>query len=146
MRAGDVPFSETTLQVLAGSLARHGDREAILYFDRDGVKRWTFREVSEAVHRLAVGLAAEGCGPGSTVAVCAANRPEWIIACFAIWKAGAIVVPLDTQMSDEAMRHVLPDAEIRLIFTQTTDEEVIDLLARAAVFHRCQSRPAGSDR
>jgi putative phosphoribosyl transferase len=31
-------------------------------------------------------------------------------------------------------------------FTQTTDEEVIDLLARAAVFHRPQSRPAGSDR
>jgi putative phosphoribosyl transferase len=30
-------------------------------------------------------------------------------------------------------------------FTQTKDEEVIDLLERAAVFHRPQSRPAGSD-
>jgi long-chain acyl-CoA synthetase len=114
--------------VLAGSLARHGDREAILYFDRDGVKRWTFREVSEAVQRLAAGLAAEGCGPGRTIAVCAANRPEWIIACFAIWRAGAIVVPLDTQMSDEAMRHALGDAEIRLIFTQTSEVERFDAL------------------
>ena len=31
-------------------------------------------------------------------------------------------------------------------FTQTTDEEVIDLLERAAVFHPPRSRPAGSDR
>src|SRR5512134_2226020 len=129
MRAGETPFSKTTLQVLARSLARHGDREAILYFDRDGVKRWTFREASEAVHRLAAGLAAEGCGPGRTVAVCAANRPEWIIACFAIWRAGAIVVPLDTQMSDEALRHVLGDAEVLLIFTQASEVERFHALA-----------------
>lgn len=31
-------------------------------------------------------------------------------------------------------------------FTQTQDEDVIDLLQRAAVFSRPQSRPAGSDR
>jgi long-chain acyl-CoA synthetase len=129
MRAIDTPFSETTLQVLAGSLGRFGDREAILYFDRDGVKRWTYRELGEAVHRLAGGLLAEGLGPGSTIAVCAANRPEWIVACFAIWRAGAIAVPLDTQMSDEAMRHALNDAEVRLVFTQASEVERIEALA-----------------
>jgi putative phosphoribosyl transferase len=31
-------------------------------------------------------------------------------------------------------------------FTQTKDEDVVDLLERAAVFHRLHSRPSGSDR
>ena len=129
MRAVEAPFGETTLQAVAGSLGRHGDRDAILYFDRDDVKRWTYRQLGEAVHRLAGGLLAEGLGSGSTIAVCAANRPEWIVACFAIWRAGAIAVPLDTQMSDAAMRHALNDAEIRLVFTQASEVERIQALA-----------------
>ena len=129
MRSAEIPFSETTLQVLAGSLGRHGDRDAILYFDRDGVKRWTYRQLGEAVHNLAAGLTAEGVGYGSTVAVCAANRPEWIVACFAIWRAGATAVPLDTQMSDAALRHALEDAAIRLVFTQASEVERIESLA-----------------
>ncbi len=129
MRAVETPFGETTLQVVAGSLGRHGERDAILYFDRDGVKRWTYRQLGEAVHRLAAGLLAGGVDPASTVAVCAANRPEWIVACFAIWRAGAIVVPLDTQMSDAAMRYALNDAQIRLVCTQASEVERIQSLA-----------------
>lgn len=129
MRSGETSLGEMTLQVLAGSLGRYGDREAILYFDRDGVKRWTYRELGERVHRLASGLVASGLGRGSTIAVCAANRGEWILACFAIWRAGAIVVPLDTQMSDSALRHALADAEVRLVFTQASEVERISALA-----------------
>lgn len=129
MRALETRFGETTLQVLAGSLGRHGDREAVLYFDRDGIKRWTYRQLGDAVHRLGSGLIAQTVSSGSSVAICAANRPEWIIACFAIWRTGAVVVPLDTQMSDEAMRHALADAEVRLIFTQASEVDRIKGLA-----------------
>ncbi len=129
MRSGDMPPRDMTLQVVAASLGRYGDREAILYFDRDGIKRWTYRQLGELVHRLASGLVANGFGRKSTIAVCAANRGEWILACFAIWRAGAIVVPLDTQMSESAMRHALDDAAVRLVFTQASEVERIEALA-----------------
>lgn len=119
------PFSETTLQALIYTFATSDEREAILYFDRDGVRTWTYGDVAKAAQSLAAGLVTTAAFQAGTerpgVAICAANRPEWIAACLAVWRAGGVVVPLDTQMSDEAMGHALRDARVQVVFTQSSE-------------------------
>lgn len=124
----DAPPDPTTLQAVAATLAGYGDRDAVLYFGRDGIERWTFSAVAEAADALAAGLREQGAVDGP-VAVCAANSAEWIIAGLAVWRAGGTLVPLDTQMSDEAMGHVLGDAGVRTLFTQSSE---VDRLRRLA--------------
>ncbi len=56
--------------------------------------------------RLARGLISLGIGRGDRVALVAENRPEWVIADFAIMSAGAITVPAYVTNTVEDHRHV----------------------------------------
>ncbi|TVR99740.1 MAG: hypothetical protein EA406_02640 [Rhodospirillales bacterium] len=118
-----------TLQQVAAALGEYGDRDAVLFFAKDGTDSWSFRKLGKTVDALGRGLVAAGIARGETVAVSASNTPEWIAACFSIWRAGAVVVPLDTQMSDNALGHALNDAAVRLVFTQSSEAERIQSLA-----------------
>jgi long-chain acyl-CoA synthetase len=106
-----------TLQTLARELGRNGEKDAVLFFDRRGERRCSYRSLAEDARRLATGLAERGIAAGDAVVVCARNRPEWIIATFASLRHGAVLVPLDTQLDDEAFRHALADSGARLLFT-----------------------------
>ena len=44
------------------------------------------------------------------------NRPEWILALYAAWKNGAIVVPVDVLSSREDVAYILHDCDPRAVF------------------------------
>jgi long-chain acyl-CoA synthetase len=108
-----------TLQTLIDRLGAHGERPCLLVLQAEGLQTWTYARLSDEVGRLAAGLIAAGVGRGEPVALLSKNRPEWLIACLAILAAGAAVSPLDSQISTEALAHVLRDSGTRLIFTTT---------------------------
>ena len=110
-------ISHTTLQSLAGDLGRYAEKQGLAYFDRLGDHSWSYLMLSDHVERLARGLIEHGTKAGDRLAISARNRPEWIAACLASLRSGAVVVPLDTQLSDEALRHALRDSGARLLFT-----------------------------
>ena len=58
---------------------------------------------------------------GDHLALLASNSREWVLACLAVISAGAVVVPLDVQLGDEALGHVLQDSGARHVFT-TADQ------------------------
>lgn len=58
-------------------------------------KRMSYRAVKEASDRLAASLQAMGVQPGDRVALLLPNSPQFVIATYAILKAGAVVVPLN---------------------------------------------------
>ncbi|HZU90872.1 MAG TPA: AMP-binding protein, partial [Stellaceae bacterium] len=70
----------------------------------------SWKAAQAAVRRLASGLAALGVARGDRVALVAENRPEWVVADFAIMSAGAVTVPAYTTNSVEAHRHVFADS------------------------------------
>jgi long-chain acyl-CoA synthetase len=107
----------STLHSLIGALAAHGERPALLAFRRDGVEEWSYAALSDRVHRLANGLKRAGIGRGDRVALFAPNRPEWVAACLAGMAARAVIVPIDAQMGDSGLKHVLGDSGSRLVFT-----------------------------
>ena len=65
--------------------------------------------------RLARGLTTLGIGRGDRVALVAENRPEWVIADFAIMSAGAITVPAYTTNTVEDHRHVFATSGARAV-------------------------------
>ncbi|HUC09557.1 MAG TPA: long-chain fatty acid--CoA ligase [Stellaceae bacterium] len=67
------------------------------------------------VRRLARGLTALGIARGDRVALVAENRPEWVIADFAIMSAGAITVPAYVTNTVEDHRHVFATSGARAV-------------------------------
>src|ERR1044071_5682063 len=82
---------------LPGEAARrYGDREALAFRDR----RYTCREISGEVDRLARGLIHAGIAPGERVCLWLNNCPEWMFAMLALARIGAVHVPINTRFRD----------------------------------------------
>ena len=79
-------------KVLARQVRQAGDKKFLTYLP-DG-RSFTFAELDRISNRLANGLAALGLGRGAHVAIMMENRPEFILACWALGKLGAVAVPV----------------------------------------------------
>jgi long-chain acyl-CoA synthetase len=117
----------STLVHLIDVLAERGERQAVLALQEEGAESFSYADLAERARRLAWGLTESGIGRGDDVALLAANRPEWIVACLAIVATGAVATPVDVQLGDEALARVLRLSGARAIFT-TSDQ--IDKLER----------------
>lgn len=56
---------------------------------------------------LAAGLAAQGVRPGERVAVFAGNSADFVVALFAIWRLGAIAVPIGIRQTAAELTYML---------------------------------------
>src|ERR671910_3222360 len=110
-----------TLRSVVDGLWAHGGRPALVVVGEEGVEIWTYGQLAWRVLGLGRGLRGAGVERGDHVALLAANSREWVLACLAVISAGAVVVPLDVQLGDEALRHVLEDSGARHVFT-TADQ------------------------
>lgn len=106
-----------TLQGWVHTLTGHGEKPAIIAFQRTDLTTWSFRHLVEQARRLAGGVTEAGLQPRTHAILFAPNTPEWAVACVALFAAAAVPVPLDAQMSEEDLRHVVADSEARWIFT-----------------------------
>ena len=98
------PYPDRTLlDYLAETAAEHPDRAALL-FNGGKVSYGQLERLSDA---LAAGLVALGVRPGDRVALCLPNCPQFIIAEFGVWKAGAISCPFNPTYSDREMEEAL---------------------------------------
>ena len=112
---------------LPGEAARRfGDREALLFRDR----RYSFRQISLEVDRLARGFMHIGVAPGERVCLWLTNCPEWIFAMFALAKIGAVHVPVNTRFRVADLEYVLAQSEAATLITHDISGPV-DYLAMA---------------
>src|SRR5205814_2089619 len=79
------------LTMFRASVQRNPDGDLIRYFGG-----WiTARELDELSDAFAVALAGLGAGPGERVALYLQNVPQFVIGLLAVWKAGAVAVPVN---------------------------------------------------
>lgn len=71
---------------------------------------FSYSEIQTWAMRLAENLLRQGVLPGERVVVLLPNSIEFIVSCFAVWKAGAILVAEDPAIRKEALAHILQDA------------------------------------
>jgi long-chain acyl-CoA synthetase len=99
--------------------AQHGPKP-FLWAKRDGAYRaMSWAEAASQVSRLSRALRALGIKPGERVGLVAENRPEWVIADFAIMAAGAITVPAYTTNTVDDHRHILSNSGCRAVIVST---------------------------
>ena len=92
------------------------DRPAILDVRPDGAVRIvTFGELSDQSNRLANALRARGISRGDRVGILLPQSPDVTIAHAAIYKLGAIAVPLALLFGDDALAYRLNDAGVRAL-------------------------------
>lgn len=94
-------------QLLAQRAALSPEREAIV--DPEG--RWSYAEFNARCDRLAAHLRAQGVARGDRVAVLARNGEFAATAVFAIARAGAAVVVLNSRLQVAELAYILGDSE-----------------------------------
>jgi long-chain acyl-CoA synthetase len=74
-----------------------------------------YAELRRAVDALAGALAAEGVAAGDRIAVALPNLPAAVIAAFATWRLGAVLVPLDPELSDDELHRLLEQSRAQVL-------------------------------
>jgi fatty-acyl-CoA synthase len=85
------------------SALRTPDRTAIVY----GELRQTYAQLDATINRAANALAERGVGPGDRVALFSHNSHGFVVACLALARLGAIVVPVNFMLGPSEVAFVL---------------------------------------
>ena len=94
---------------------RYGDSEAVVLHHRDGVERWSYRELQARSTAVAKALIACGVGKDSRVGVLMTNRCEYLSAVFGIAMAGGVTVALSTFSTPAEMTYLLEASAISVL-------------------------------
>jgi len=109
----DMPYDAP----LALAIAETPDKPALVAYraDREGSRRFSYREFGDAVARAAAALRGLGVGAGDIVAVQLPNWWEFVVVALAANRIGAVVNPLMPIFREREMSYMLGFAEARLL-------------------------------
>ena len=105
------PASRTIPGLIDELARRFPDREALI----GSGQRYTYRELRDQTRRIARGLHALGVRRGDKVAILMGNRPEWLIADFAITLLGGVMVGVNTWATARELEYVLGHSDTRFL-------------------------------
>jgi long-chain acyl-CoA synthetase len=81
----------------------------------DGDRRWTWRSLRKQSAGLAVGLREAGVRAGDRVVLLAPNRAEFVVACHAVLRLGAVLVPVSMREAGPGVAYVLNQCRASLV-------------------------------
>jgi len=105
-----MPYGE----MLHRPVALHPEREAVV----GGDASLTFRELEGLVNAFAHGLRGLGIGRGDRVCLFMTNRPEYVVAFFALARLGAVPSPMNPSYREREVAYQLADARAVAVVTQ----------------------------
>lgn len=76
----------------------------------------SYAQFHAAAKQMAGGLTATGIRPGDAVALFMKNVPDYLIAEYAVWYAGAVVVPINAKLHPREADYILRDSQAKLVF------------------------------
>lgn len=101
-------------------------RLALIYEDEEGrVEKYTFWDLKRMSNRLANALKADGIERGDRVGILLPQCPETAISHIALYKIGAIAIPLFTLFGPDALEYRLANSEAKAIITDGVNIEKI---------------------
>ena len=128
--ANYVPLSP--LSMLSRTARVYPERTAVIHGDL----RRTWGETEVRCRRLASALTRRGIGLGDTVAIMAANIPEFVEAHFGVPMTGAVLNALNIRLDAAALAFILRHAEAKVLLTDREFSAVI-----SAALDRLESKP-----
>ena len=111
----DKALREITLgRMLDETVDKWPNRDAVVYVDRG--LRLTWRQFSDLVDEVAMGLMALGVQRGEKVALWANNVPHWVVLQFATAKIGAVLLTVNTHYRRAELEYLLKQSECENVF------------------------------
>jgi fatty-acyl-CoA synthase len=89
------------------AVERYSDNEIAI----SGNSRFTYKEMDERINMLARGLVSLGIKKGDKIAIWMPNNFSWLLAEFAVIKAGGIMVPLSTRFKSYDLQYILKQSD-----------------------------------
>lgn len=115
----DVASHRSLGSLLDEALLRHGPKVALVEANRKRqASRWTYAEVDRVADQFSARLAAAGVGPGDRVAILMSNQPRWLVTAVAVFRRGAVLVPLDFKLEPAQQAALLAHAAPRVLVTE----------------------------
>ncbi|MCP3666598.1 MAG: AMP-binding protein [Gammaproteobacteria bacterium] len=103
------------------------DRIALYYENEQGdEKNYTFGEIKQLSNQLANLLSSMGVKCGDRIAIILSQRLEAAISHLAIYKLGAIAVPLSVMFGSDAVKYRLHDSGARLVILDGAHRSMVD--------------------
>lgn len=107
-----------TIDTLIGeSCRRQGGRTALRHKVAGVWHETTYEDLQRQSDGIAAGLVHTGFAAGDHAALLAPSSPRWVAAYLGILKAGGVAVPVDTELKNAEVRHILCDSDTRAIFS-----------------------------
>ena len=88
-------------------------------------KKYTYKDTESISNKISRYIVNLGIKPGDRVAIMMGNSPEFIFTLNAIFKAGAVAVPINTFLKQFEIAYILNNCEAKLLLTAKLYEEVI---------------------
>ena len=114
----------TALDLFQASATRRPHNPAVYYFNQE----ITYREIDQHSDSLAAALLKFGVDKGDRVVLILQNIPQFLIAQYATWKLGAIVVPLNPMFKEKELIYYFKDSEAKTLIIL---DEVLSSLDRS---------------
>ncbi|MEH2301984.1 MAG: amino acid adenylation domain-containing protein [Nostoc sp.] len=86
----------------------------------------TYRELNQQANQLAHYLQTLGVKPETKVGICVERSLEMIVGILGILKAGGAYVPLDPSNPQERLNHILEDAQVQVLVTNSQLRNTLD--------------------
>ena len=104
-------------------------RLALIYEDEEGkVEKYTFWDLQRLSNRLANALKAHGIERGDRVGILLPQCPEAALSHIAVYKIGAIAIPLFTLFGPDALEYRLGNSEAKAVITDGANiEKVLEI-------------------
>jgi long-chain acyl-CoA synthetase len=116
VRRSLAPYPDKTLVDYLDQLAaQHGDRAAVLFKGTT----MTYGQLAAESTAFAAALAALGVRKGDRVAIVLPNCPQFFVAEFGAWKAGAVVVALNPIYTEREIEQALQSTGAETVVTLT---------------------------
>ena len=115
--------------LLRASAKRHPNKVAIVHRN----EHLAYSELDRLSDALARWLMQGGVNKGDRVAIFIENSAEYVLSFFAVLKAGAIAVPVDTQVVSRELAFYLEDCSVGLVLTDTRRSAFVEESLRNVV-------------
>ncbi len=108
------------------NVAANLERSALFFPNNPAISQsgseMTYARLDEESALIASALIESGIAPGDHVALCSANRAEWISFYFGVLKAGGVAVTLSGALTFDELALLVGHAKPRIIYTDRADE------------------------
>jgi long-chain acyl-CoA synthetase len=113
------------VEMLQDSCRKHAKKTALRYKVAGNWTEYSYEMIWQTSDHVAAGLSEWGIEPGDRVALLAPSSPAWVMTYLGIFKSNAIAVPVDKDLKQGELRHILADSGARVLFTEQAFLETI---------------------